>query len=128
MSKYVLGTAAELDLDEIWEYIAQDNVESADRWVGKLFDAFEAIARNPRIGHKRDDLTSHVILFWPVGAYLILYRVIKDESRDCCVNAGSPGYSFVSPTAEFIIGYLGHRRGSKLLSLDSHSSRDGTVR
>jgi len=29
--KYVLGIAAEMDLDEIWEYIAQDNIESADR-------------------------------------------------------------------------------------------------
>jgi toxin ParE1/3/4 len=51
MTEYVLGTGAELDLDEIWEYIAQDNIDAADRWIGKLFDAFEAIARNPGIGH-----------------------------------------------------------------------------
>jgi len=29
--KYVLGISAEMDLDEMWEYIAQDNIESADR-------------------------------------------------------------------------------------------------
>jgi len=45
MSEYVLGTAAELDLDEIWEYIAQENIEAADRWIGRLFDAFESLAR-----------------------------------------------------------------------------------
>ena len=58
MKRYVLGTAAELDLEEIWESIAQDNIKAADRWIAKLFDAFETIARNPGIGHKGEDLTS----------------------------------------------------------------------
>jgi plasmid stabilization system protein ParE len=47
MTGYVLGVDADLDLDEIWEYIAADNIEAADRWVGTLFDAFEALARTP---------------------------------------------------------------------------------
>jgi len=55
--KYVLSTGAELDLDEVWEYIALDNIRAADRWIGKLFDAFDALARNPGMGHKREDLT-----------------------------------------------------------------------
>jgi len=75
MKEYVLCVGAELDLDEIWEYIAHDNINAADRWIGKLFDAFEAIARNPGIGHTRQDLTDYPVLFWPIGAYLILYRV-----------------------------------------------------
>jgi plasmid stabilization system protein ParE len=33
MNRYVLSVAAELDLDEIWEYIAQDNLDAADRWI-----------------------------------------------------------------------------------------------
>jgi plasmid stabilization system protein ParE len=28
--KYVLGAAAELDLDAIWEYIAEDSVDARD--------------------------------------------------------------------------------------------------
>ncbi len=40
MSGYVLSAEAEFDLDEIWEYIAIDNLDAADRWIGKLFDAF----------------------------------------------------------------------------------------
>ncbi len=44
MNRYVLSVAAELDLDAIWDYIAQDNIDAADRWVSKLFDAFEALA------------------------------------------------------------------------------------
>jgi plasmid stabilization system protein ParE len=75
MMEYVLGTGAELDLDEIWEYIANDSIEAADRWIAKLFDAFEKLARTPGMGHKREDLTAYPVLFWPVGAYLIIYRV-----------------------------------------------------
>lgn len=32
MSSYVLGVDAELDLDDIWEYIAGDSIDAADRW------------------------------------------------------------------------------------------------
>jgi plasmid stabilization system protein ParE len=50
------------------------SVEAADRWIEKLFDAFEALGRMPGMGHRREDLTPHQVLFWPVGAYLIIYR------------------------------------------------------
>ncbi len=63
MSGYVLSTHAELDLDNIWEYIARDNIETADRWIAKLFDAFEALGRNPGMGHPRADLTPYPVLF-----------------------------------------------------------------
>jgi plasmid stabilization system protein ParE len=72
MSEYLLSADADLDLDEIWAYIAADEIEAADRWIAKLFDAFETLARNPGIGHKRTDLTSYPVLFWPVGAYLTI--------------------------------------------------------
>lgn len=70
MSGYILSAAVEFDLDEIWEYIAADNIDAADRWIGKLFDAFEALGQRPGIGHRREDLTDYPVLFWPVGAYL----------------------------------------------------------
>ena len=89
MKRYVLGTAAELDLDEIWEYIARDSIKAADRWIEKLFDAFEAIARNPRIGHKREDLTLFPVLFWPVGSYLIVYRVKSKRAEIVGVTHGA---------------------------------------
>jgi plasmid stabilization system protein ParE len=72
MSPYVLGVDAEKDLDEIWEQIASDSVDAADRFVARLFAAFEALARHPGRGHIREDLTSLPVLFWPVGNYLII--------------------------------------------------------
>ena len=77
MSGYVLSRPGEKDLDEIWEYIAADSVEAADRLIGKLFDAFEDLARNPGLGHTRKDLTRRPVLFWPVGRYLVIYRASR---------------------------------------------------
>ena len=74
MTEYVLGSDAVLDLEDIWEYIAADSIEAADRWIAKLFNAFEEIARMPSIGHRREDFTNSPVLFWTVGAYLIIYR------------------------------------------------------
>ncbi len=89
MSKYVLGVAAEQDLNEIWEYIAEDSIDAADRWLAKLFDACQSLAQSPGMGHKREDLTDLPILFWPVGAYLILYRVQREWIEVVAVTQGA---------------------------------------
>ncbi len=89
MSKYLLTPEADEDLAEIWEYIAQDNIEAADRWDGKLRDAFEMLSRSPRLGHTRKDLTDLPVLFWPVGAYLILYRVRNKRLEIVAVTQGA---------------------------------------
>jgi plasmid stabilization system protein ParE len=89
MMDYVLSAGAESDLNEIWDYIAEDNIDAADRWIGKLFEAFERLAGNPGMGHKRDDLTDFPILFWPVGAYLVLYRVQKEPIEIVAVTQGA---------------------------------------
>jgi plasmid stabilization system protein ParE len=89
VSDYILSTTAEFDLDEIWEYIAADNIDAADRWIGKLFDAFEALGQMPGMGHRREDLTTYPVLFWPVGAYLIIYRAERRPIEIVAVTQGS---------------------------------------
>jgi plasmid stabilization system protein ParE len=89
VNKYVLSVAAELDLNEIWEYIARDSIDAADLWIEKLFDAFQTLAQNPGIGHGREDLTALPILFWPVGAYLILYRPQTEWIEIVAVTQGA---------------------------------------
>ncbi len=89
MSGYVLSTDAELDLDEIWEYIAADNLDAADRWIGKLFDAFETLGKTPGVGHRREDLTPYPVLFCPVGAYLVIYRAERRPIEIVAVTQGS---------------------------------------
>jgi plasmid stabilization system protein ParE len=89
MKRCILSAAAEMDLEAIWDYIAQDSLDAADRWIEKLFEAFEVLERNPGLGHKREDLTSLPVLFWPVGAYLILYRTKNDRSEIVAVTQGA---------------------------------------
>ena len=49
MNRYVLSPAADQDLADIWDYIAADSIAAADRWIGKLFDAFESLAQHPNL-------------------------------------------------------------------------------
>ena len=74
MSKYLVGRAAEHDLEQIWDYVAKDSVAAADRLIERFFKTFDMLARNPRIGHSRLDLTDRAVFFWPVGNYLVIYR------------------------------------------------------
>jgi plasmid stabilization system protein ParE len=41
------------------------------------------------MGHRRDDLTRFPVLFWPVGAYLIVYRVQEGLIEIVAVTQGS---------------------------------------
>ncbi|ADW69399.1 type II toxin-antitoxin system RelE/ParE family toxin [Granulicella tundricola] len=74
MSRYVLGGQVEFDMDEIWEYIAKDSLDAADRVLVTFYEAMDALTLDPGAGHTRRDLTALPILFWPVGSYLILYK------------------------------------------------------
>ena len=89
MSGYTLSVDAEFDLEDIWEYIAADRIDAADRWIAKLFDAFEALGKTPGMGHRREDLTSYPVLFWPVGAYLVIYRAESRPIEIVAVTQGS---------------------------------------
>jgi antitoxin ParD1/3/4 len=74
MSHYLLSTGAADDLSAVWEFIAADSIDAADRWIDKLYETFELLALHPAMGHTRKDLTAHPVLFWPVESYLIIYR------------------------------------------------------
>jgi plasmid stabilization system protein ParE len=73
MADYFYSPAARLDLLEIWEYIARDNLDAADRVERKIEQAIMGLADNPDLGHWRRDLTSKPVRFWPVYSYLIIY-------------------------------------------------------
>ena len=51
--------------------------------------ASDAIGKTPGIGHKRDDLTNYPVLFWPVGAYLIIYRALSHPIEIVAVTQGA---------------------------------------
>ena len=74
MSGYALHPQAFADLDEIWEYIAQDNLDAADLLLSDIHATLRALVASPDIGHRRPDLTTRPLRFHPVRHdYLIAY-------------------------------------------------------
>ncbi len=74
MSGFVLTEPAERDLTEIWDYIAADNLEAADRVLDAIEAAFQRLAERPGTGHYREDLADKSLRFDSVYSYLIVYR------------------------------------------------------
>jgi len=65
------------DLDEIWNYIAGDSVDSANRVEAAIFEACEGIARHPMLGSKRSEITPLPVRFWVVSRFpnfIVVYR------------------------------------------------------
>src|ERR1700686_4794630 len=73
--RYVLAPRAALDLVQIWRYIKkQSSVEMADRVESVIRDKIVFLAKTPRAGHWRKNLTDDAVKFFPVYSYLIAYR------------------------------------------------------
>jgi plasmid stabilization system protein ParE len=90
MKRFILSPEAERDLDDIWEYIALDNIDAADHTAELLRDGCRLLGQNPRIGHKREDLTGdRPVLFWSVGSYLIIYHSERRPIEIVAVVHGS---------------------------------------
>jgi plasmid stabilization system protein ParE len=73
MSEFVLHPDACADLEEIWEYIAVDNQDAADRFLEEIYQAIRALVPFPHQGHIRSDLTSRPLRFHPARDFLIAY-------------------------------------------------------
>jgi plasmid stabilization system protein ParE len=89
MSAYVISPSALEDLQEIWDFIAADNVHAADQLQDEFFEAFDELSRRPGIGHARQDLTNRQVRFWPVGSYLIVYREIPGRIQIVAIFHGA---------------------------------------
>jgi len=78
MSGYVLHPRAFADLGEIWDYIAEQNVDAADRVITEVFSALELIASSPHIGARRPELSRRPLRYSVVREYLIAYAPDED--------------------------------------------------
>jgi len=76
-----LSPQAEVDLDDIWIYIASEsgNVETADRLVDTLTERFYLLSRYPYVGRRRDADLRPGLRSFPVGEYVVLYRIDGEE-------------------------------------------------
>jgi toxin ParE1/3/4 len=74
MLPVVLSTAAELDLADIWDHIAQDNRPAANRILDLIQARLQSIARFPKIGAAYPEVADDLRCYW-VGNYAIFYRL-----------------------------------------------------
>jgi len=71
---YRLSALAEQDLEEIWSYLAAEaSPTTAERLIDAIFDRFEVLAEQARIGRNRPEFGEGVRSF-VVDCYGVYYR------------------------------------------------------
>ena len=70
---------AELDLREIWSYIAANNERAACQLLDRIRDSCRAIAPNPLLGTSAPTLAP-ALRYLVVGSYIIFYLPLDDGS------------------------------------------------
>jgi len=73
MSRFVLHPEAYRDIDDIWEYIATDNLDAADRVLEEIYETIGSLVAFPHQGHSRPDLTLRPLRFQSLRDYVIAY-------------------------------------------------------
>jgi plasmid stabilization system protein ParE len=70
----------DVELDDIWLYTARQSgsFEIADKVADAITGCFVSLGRNPYMGRRRDHDLALGLRAFPVGSYIIVYR-IDDE-------------------------------------------------
>lgn len=74
---YGFHPEASIDLDDIWEFIAADDVDAANRVIEEIFDAVDILVAFPHQGYRRPNLTSRPLRFKLLREYVIAYAPEK---------------------------------------------------
>jgi len=77
MAIVVKRPLAELDLLDIWEYIADDSFEQTDEFLDRIEGKLQALARTPGMGKRREELLPNLQSF-PIGNYVVFYQAIEN--------------------------------------------------
>jgi len=85
---YVAAPAEQADMEEIWEFYAERNPETAGDLLADLILGMRAIAASPGIGHRRRDLTDKPLRFWSVRGHLIVYNARQSRWKSCASCTG----------------------------------------
>ncbi|MGA9794584.1 MAG: type II toxin-antitoxin system RelE/ParE family toxin [Rhizomicrobium sp.] len=76
--KIIWSNTAERNLDAIWEYIAQDNLDAADRMIERLRQAADALIDHPHMGRAgRTAGTRELVV--AATPYILIYRTLREH-------------------------------------------------
>ena len=78
MNQARLSQKALSDLDNILDYINQDNEEAAARILRAIHGQCNALAASPLMGRSREQELGPRIRSFPIGRYVIFYRPVFD--------------------------------------------------
>ncbi len=77
MPKILLSDLAKFDLEDIWSYIAEDNIQAADSLYSNIQERFKMLSESPHIGKNRPEIGEGIRSF-PIGNYVVFYRVVSE--------------------------------------------------
>ena len=77
MARVTRRPQAELDILEIWEFIAGDSVAAADTWVDELDEKMALWATQPMMGRARDELAPGIRSL-AFGRYVVFFEPLAD--------------------------------------------------
>jgi toxin ParE1/3/4 len=75
MPKFIHSPQALQDLDEIWHYIAWDNISAADRLIDAIAEKCRLLSENPEMGENLTHLSVGLRCF-SAGNYAIYFRPV----------------------------------------------------
>ena len=77
MSEPILSDQARVDLDEAWDYLAERNIEAADRLLERFAHAARMHARFPESGRLREGIGPGLRSFL-VAPYVVFFRQVGE--------------------------------------------------
>ena len=89
--RFHLLPEAEADLNEIWFYVARESAstETANRLIDSITHRFYVLGQQPHIGRRRDHDLRPGLRSFPVGEYVIIYRIEGNSALILHVMRGS---------------------------------------
>ena len=77
MPTLIVSPLAEEDLEEIWSFVAERDVEAADRLIDEITSRFDHLLAYPEAGRARHELLVNLRSL-PVKRYVIFYQPTDD--------------------------------------------------
>ncbi|MCA9041151.1 MAG: type II toxin-antitoxin system RelE/ParE family toxin [Planctomycetaceae bacterium] len=81
MRKLLITKEADRDLEQLYRYIAADNVQAADNIIRKLDETFQRLRENPDIGIPQFQLREYLYCKPVARNYLVFYSAPKDSDQ-----------------------------------------------
>lgn len=76
--KYKLTLACEISINKIATYTSKNwGKKQRKTYIKKLFDKFEKLSNNPKLGKNRNEIHQNLYSF-PVESHVIFYLIKKD--------------------------------------------------